>query len=203
MREPSPLGTMTVEEYFRFEESAPIRHEYVSGEVYAMTGGTARHGRIVMNVARRLDAAAGDGPCEVFVENMRVAASNDTYYYPDIMVNWAALGDLEVVAREPCIVVEVTSPDSARVDRGEKLDRYRRIPRLRAYLIVDHRRRRVESHSRASDADEWRRAEIVGEGRVVVPCVDAEITLDEVYRRVELPAVGEPEAEYDAVDFEE
>ena len=41
MRETSPLRTMTVEEYFRFEESAPFRHEYVSGEVYAMTGGMA------------------------------------------------------------------------------------------------------------------------------------------------------------------
>jgi Uma2 family endonuclease len=198
MRETSPLGTMTVEEYFRFEESSPIRHEYVSGEVYAMTGATARHGRIVMNVAQRVGVAAGDGPCEVFVENMRVAAANDTYYYPDIMVNCAALGDLEVVAPEPCVVVEVTSPDSARVDRGEKLDRYRRIPGLRAYLIVDHRRRRVERHWRASDADEWRREEIVGEGRVVVPCVDVELTLDEIYRRVELPAVGEPEADYGA-----
>ena len=194
---------MTVEEYFRFEESAPIRHEYVLGELYAMPGGTARHGRIVMNVARRLDAAAGDGPCEVFIENMRVAASNDTYYYPDIMVNCAALGDLEVVARGPCVLVEVTSPDSARVDRGEKLDRYRLIPGLRAYLIVDHRRRRVESHSRPSDADEWRREEIVGEGRVVVPCVDTELTLDEVYRRVELPAVGEPEREYETAELDE
>jgi Uma2 family endonuclease len=203
MREISPLRTMTVEEYFRFEESAPVRHEYVSGELYAMTAGTARHGRIVRNVARRLDASAGDGPCEVFTENMRVAAVDDIYYYPDVMLNCASLGDLEVVAREPCVVVEVTSPDTARVDRGEKLDRYRGIRGLRAYLIVDHRRRRVERHWRESDADEWRREELVGEGRVVVPCVDAELTLDEIYRRVELPAVGESDVEYEAVDFEE
>jgi len=97
--------------------------------------------------------------------------------------------------------VEVTSPDTARLDRSEKLDRYRRIPGLRAYFIVDHRRRRVERHGRASDADEWRREEVVGEGRVVVPCVDVELTLDEIYRRVELPAVGEPKAEYETVDF--
>jgi Uma2 family endonuclease len=180
-----------------------VRHEYVSGEVYAMTGGTARHGRIVRNVARRLDVAAGDGPCEVFTETMRVGVDNDTYYYPDVIVNCALLGDLEVVAREPCVVVEVTSPDTARVDRGEKLDRYRGIPGLRVYLIVDHRRRRVERHWRGSDADEWRREEVVGEGRVVVPCVDVELTLDEIYRRVELPAVGEPDAEYATMHFED
>ena len=150
-----------------------------------------------MNLARRLDVGAGDGPCEVFVEGMRVAAANDTYYYPDLMVTCSTLGDLEVVAREPCVVVEVTSPDTARVDRGEKLDRYRGVPGLRAYLIVDHRRRRVERHHRGSDVDEWRREEVVGEGRVVIPCVNVEITLDEIYRRAELPAVGEPDAEYE------
>ena len=74
------------------EESSPIRHEYVAGEVYAMTGGTARHGRIIMNIARRLSNAAGDGPCEVFTDGMRVAADDDTYYYSDLVVNCAPLG---------------------------------------------------------------------------------------------------------------
>ena len=34
---------MTVEDYFRLEETSPIKHEYVAGEVYAMSGATARH----------------------------------------------------------------------------------------------------------------------------------------------------------------
>ena len=117
MSDRSPLRTMSIEEYFRFEEISPIRHEYVAGEIYAMTGGTARHGRIVRNIATRLDAAAGDGPCEVFIEGMRVAAANDTYYYSDVMVTCSPLGDLEVVAREPRVVVEVTSPRACRSRR--------------------------------------------------------------------------------------
>jgi len=40
--------------------------------------------------------------------------------------------------------------------------------------------------------------EIVLDGRVPVPCVDTDLTLDEIYRRVDLPAVGEPdEVEYE------
>jgi len=202
MSERSPLRTMSVEEYLRFDESSPIRHEYVAGEVYAMTGGTARHGRIVRNMATRLDVAAGDGPCEVFTEGMRLATGNDTYYYPDVMVTCAPLGDLEVIAREPCVVVEVTSPDTARIDRGEKLTAYRTVETLRAYVIVDHRRRRVERHWRDSRNGQWQREEIVSEGRVTIPCLDVELTLDEIYRRVELPAVGEPEPEYEVADYE-
>ena len=73
----------------------------------------------------------------------------------------------------------------------------RRVPGLRAYLIVDHRRRRVERHWRASEVGPWQREETVGEGRVTIPCLDVDLTLDEIYRRVDLAAVGEPEAEYE------
>ena len=50
MRETSLLRTMTVEEYFRFEEGSRVRHEYVSGELYAMSGATLRHSTLALNV---------------------------------------------------------------------------------------------------------------------------------------------------------
>lgn len=192
---------MTVEEYFRFEEGSPIRHEYVVGEVYAMSGATVRHNRIVGNIFVRLFPAARQRPCDVFMGDMRVEVARDRYYYPDVTIVCTPLAESDIVARDPCVVVEVTSPSTARIDRGEKLDAYRSISALQAYLIVDHRRRRVERHFR-NPAGEWQREEIVGEGRVGVPCLDVELTLDEIYERVELPAVGEPEpAEYDAGQY--
>ena len=198
MRETSLLRTMTVEEYFRFEEGSQVRHEYVSGELYAMSGATLRHNLIVANIGARLLAAAGDGPCLVVMNDMRVQVSHDVYYYPDVVVTCAPMAQLDMTATEPCVVVQVTSPSTARTDRGEKLTAYKQLPTLRAYLIVDHRRRRVERHSRAGPDAAWQREEIVGDGRVPVPCVDIDLTLDEIYRRVDLPAVGEPdEVEYE------
>ena len=44
---------------------------------------------------------------------------------------------------------------------------------------------------------------MVSAGSLLIPCLDIELTLDEIYRRVELAAVGEPEAEYEAVEFED
>jgi len=189
---------MTVDEYFLFEESSPLRHEYVAGEVYAMSGGTVRHSRISLNIATRLFSAAGDGPCQAVIE-VRLRAADDAYYYPDAMVVCGAISQEDIVIREPCVVIEVTSPSTARIDRGEKLAAYREIPSLRAYLIVDHRRRRVERHWRGDASAAWMREEIVGEGNVAVPCLDAELTLDAIYHRVELTVIAEPEAvEYDA-----
>ena len=190
---------MTVEEYFRFDERSPVRHEYVAGEVYAMSGATARHGIIALNIGAHLLAAIGTSACRVFMNDMRVQVADDVYYYPDVVVVCEPVAESDVVVRGPCVVIEVTSPSSARIDRGEKLAAYRSVPGLRAYLVVDHRRRRVERHWRDDGDAEWRREEIVGEGRVPVPCLDAELTVDTIYHRVELPVVGEPErADYEA-----
>ena len=193
MRDASALPTMTVEEYFRFDESSPIKHEYVAGEVYAMSGSTVRHDRIATNLLVRLSIVSRPGPCDVFSSNMRVEVARDRYYYPDVTLVCTPVAESDIVARKPCVVIEVTSPSTARIDRGEKLDAYRSISSLEMYLIIDHRRRRVERHSRDAISSEWRREEIVGEGRVRVPCLDVELTLEEIYERVELPSVGEPE----------
>ena len=131
-------------------------------------------------------------------ERNALAVAHDKYFYPDVLVARTPVGEMDVVAREACVVVEVTSPSTARTDRGEKLAAYRGLPSLQSYLIVDHRRRRVERHWRDTLGSEWQREEIAGEGRVVVPCLDVELTLDEIYRRVQLPAVGEP----DLVEYE-
>ena len=198
MRDASGLRAMTVDEYFRFEETSPVKHEYLAGELYAMSGGTVRHDRIATNVLVRLSVVARRGPCDVFSGDMRVQVARDRYYYPDVTVVCTPSAELDTFARNPCVVVEVTSPNTARIDRGEKLDAYRSIVTLQAYLIIDHRRRRVERYSRDAAGREWVREEIVGEGRVLVPCLDVELTLDEIYERVELPSVSEPEPrEYD------
>ena len=109
-----------------------------------MSGATARHSLIAGTIFTRFFTAADAGSCRVFMSDMRLEAAGDKYYYPDITVVCTPMAELDIVARGPCVVVEVTSPSTARIDRGEKLDAYRRIPTLRAYLIVDHRRRRVE-----------------------------------------------------------
>ena len=194
---------MTVEEYFRFEETSPIKHEYVAGEVYAMSGATVRHNRIVGNVFVCLSLAARAGPCDVFVNDMRLEVARDRYYYPDVAIVCTPVAESDIVARKPCVVVEVTSPSTARIDRGEKLDAYRSISTLQAYLIVDHRRRRVERHWRNTLGSDWKREEILSDGRVRVPCLDVDITLDEIYARVELPSVSEPEpVDYEAHEYD-
>ena len=154
---------------------------------------------IARNIVTALTAAAAEGPCQVFFSDVRLRASAGVYYYPDAMVVCGDVDGLDVIVSEPCVVIEVTSSSTGRIDRGEKLTAYRSISSVLAYLIVDHRRRRVERHWRADAASAWNRDEVAGHGTVNVPCLDVELSLDTIYRSVDLASIAEPDgAEYEA-----
>ena len=162
------------------EETATLRHEYVGGMIYAMVGATKRHNRMVGNIYAHLLAASRGGPCRVYVETVKLRAAEDTIYYPDVMVTCEPEDD-PVVENFPCLIVEVASPSTESIDRREKMLAYRRIPTLRAYLIVAQDERRVERHWR-DESGEWRQGEAVGsEGFVPIPCPETKLPLTEIY----------------------
>jgi Uma2 family endonuclease len=74
MAEPTTTSheLLTVDEYLELEESATIRHEYLAGEIHAMTGATRRHNRIAGNIYTTLFSAARNGPCRVYVETVKL-----------------------------------------------------------------------------------------------------------------------------------
>lgn len=194
---PAPLR-LTVEEYLRLEAKAEVHHEYVAGLMYAMSGGTLRHNMLVLNIATCLRPAATADGCRVFVNDVKVQAADDVFYYPDVVLACGALDDLAVYLREPCLIVEVTSASTRRTDCREKLQAYCAMPSLRAYLIVDQRRQWVEAHIRDAGGN-WSRTELTGDEQVVLPCPRTTLSMRDIYEGVSLPAVGEPEPdEYDA-----
>ena len=176
--------SLTVDEYLRLEESATVRHEYVGGEIFAMVGATKRHNRIIGNIFGRLWGAARDGDCRVYSEGVKLRVANDVIYYPDVMVSCGPEGEDPVVEDNPCLVVEVASSSTETTDRREKLAAYKRMPGLKAYLIVAQDRRWVESHVRG-DNSVWQRGDLVDEGRFSVPCPGTELTLAQIYEGLE------------------
>ena len=187
MARPAPRRQpMTPDEYLAFEERSPVRHEYVDGYVYAMSGVRRRHGKVVTNVLKQLLRAAGDGPCEVYVAELKVKADETKYYYPDVAVTCGPPDDEGVVITDPCLVIEVTSPSTRATDHREKLAAHTRIPTLGAYLVVEADRPEVHRHWR--DGEAWRYEVVTPEsgGRVAVPCPAAVLTLDQIYAGVAL-----------------
>lgn len=186
------LRRMTVEEYLAFEVESPVKHEYVAGELFAMSGVTTRHNLINLNLAQLFRATARARGCRVFMAEVMLRAANDRFYYPDVVVACGSAGDVERIVDQPTIVVEVTSPGTRATDRREKLEAYRRISSLKAYVIVEQRRRQLLLYARMANG-EWSREEILGSGEIVIAGLGLRLTLDEIYEDVPLPplSVGE------------
>lgn len=184
-----PHRLLTVDEYLQFEQTSSVRHEYVGGYVYAFAGASRRHNRIIVNIARHLLNAVGDGPCEVHLETVKLRPVDDVFYYPDIMVVCDQDDNESLYATRPTLVVEVLSPSTEMVDRRDKLLAYRNISSIRAYLIVFQDEPHVIRHWRDND-NAWRTEELAGEGRVWFPGADVQLSLADIYSRVDFSATA-------------
>jgi Uma2 family endonuclease len=194
---------MTLGEYMNRERASSVRHEFVRGDVFAMAGGTLRHNRIASNILMQLRAAERGGPCQSFMSDVKVRAGDDVVYYPDVVVDCTPRGGTDLMLDRPCLVVEVTSRSTRRIDRGEKLERYRNLGSLRAYLIVDQMVRRVTHHWRDLNGT-WSSEELAGEGSIALSCPLVTLSLDQIYEDIELPPLGvaEPDVDEDADAYE-
>ncbi len=141
---------MTVDEWRELERTShDIKHEYIDGQVYAMSGGSLAHGRIGSNVVRTLeDALATAGkPCDVYNSDVAARLSPRRYTYPDASVTCderdrSAPDKTEVQA--PRLIVEVLSDSTEAYDRGRKFGLYRACPTVQEYVLVATKYQAVE-----------------------------------------------------------
>lgn len=141
---------MTVEEYLAAEETAEVKHEYVFGRVYAMSGGTIGHDAVGNNLRALIHTHLRGGPCRLCGPDVMLRISPDIYYYPDAFV--VCDGPLDPRAREiwtPRLVIEVLSDSTEAHDRGDKFKQYQTLATLSDYLLVDGRERGVERFRRS------------------------------------------------------
>ncbi|MDR2214939.1 MAG: Uma2 family endonuclease [Nevskiaceae bacterium] len=145
---------MTAEEFLAWEAGQVERHEFVDGEVFAMSGAEARHVTACMNVAFALRQHLADRPCDAYMSDMKVAAANKRdFFYPDVVVTCSPADqqDRLVVVQEPTLIVEVLSPSTAAYDLGDKFAHYQDIPSLREIAFIDLDLRRTSVHRKGAD----------------------------------------------------
>jgi Uma2 family endonuclease len=178
---------MTPEEYLAFERASEQKHEYVDGEIFAMSGGSREHSLIAENVARELGNALLDRPCEVHGSNLKISAAKGTrYHYPDALVVCGAPaleGEARDVLLNPKIVVEVLSDSTERYDRGDKFKAYARIGTVSDYVLVSQTEVLVEHFHRAEDGV-WHYRELGPGKELVLASVGCAIAVEAFYRKV-------------------
>lgn len=162
-----------------------VRREWVDGHVYAMSGATPEHGRLVAAVGAELRAALR-GQCTVRDGSVAVhIATSRSGLRPDVSVVCGPIMKTVVekngrsegeAITNPCILVEVLSESSERDDRGWKFRDYRTLASLEEYVLVSQETRRVEVFRRATG---WT-CEVAEAGATVV-LHGASLSVDAIY----------------------
>jgi Uma2 family endonuclease len=147
---------LTPTEYLEWEEQQEFRHEYVDGEVYAMTGGTVNHGEIAANIINILRNHLRGSGCRVLTSDVKIQTlESNSYCYPDVSVT---CDDRDRSATKfisyPCLIVEVLSPTTEAYDRGDKFALYRRSTTLQDYVLVSTNAMRVDLYQR-NEGGRW------------------------------------------------
>ncbi len=177
---------LTVAEYLAFEAESEIKHEYIDGEIFAMTGGTDNHSRIAANVIIAVGAQLIGSACYVHTSEMRIKAASSRYVYPDLSVVCGQArheDDGKTSLLNPILVVEVTSPTSMIYDHGLKREMYQQVASIEAYLIIDQRSIRAELHTRVGS--DWRLQTFTGREDIIpLPMLDCDLPIAQVYRGI-------------------
>ncbi len=180
---------LTPEEYLAFERKATTKHEYLNGQIVAMSGASFAHNFITVNIATSLNVQLMEGECRVATSDMRVKVTEiDSYFYPDVVVVCGeprAEDDTFDTLLNPTLIVEVLSPSTEGYDRGEKFEHYQQIVSLKDYILISQDEARVEHYYRQES--EWLQTEFQGLGDVLsLFSIGCELRLSDIYRRVEV-----------------
>lgn len=175
------------EEYLQGELASEIRHEYVAGNVYAMSGGTLNHQRIAGNFMRMSGNQLGGRPCfptgSDFKLRVPLGANEEAFYYPDGMIICVPVAGDALFTDSPSVILEVLSPTTRRTDEVQKFRDYVTIPTLGTYILAETESPILTLHRR--DGTGFRRETLSGPDAILdLPEVGIIIPLAELYRDV-------------------
>lgn len=184
MSEAAQITGVTYAEYLQLEQETGLRHQWVDGEVFAMTGGSPEHARLQASLTKVIGVALEGRPCAVYSADLRIRSrATNIATYADVSV---ICGDLETdpddpnAATNPVLVVEVLSPSTEAYDRGQKAAHYRSIPSLQEYVLVAQDAPRIEVFRRA-EGGRWEFEEAQAGQSLPLASLGCALRVDEVF----------------------
>jgi Uma2 family endonuclease len=187
MGHPLPSPEFRIDDFIAWEAEQSERHEYLDGEVFAMTGARDGHNTIAGNFFAHLRSALRGSPCRAFIADMKLCVeAADAVFYPDVLVTCDARDrtpEADTAKQRPILLIEVLSETTAAYDRGLKFERYRQIETLREYLLVEQDRRHVDLFRRTEDG-RWLLESYGPDGEFELASLGLRLNLDLIYEDV-------------------
>ncbi|MGM3307977.1 Uma2 family endonuclease [Anabaena sp. WFMT] len=180
---------LSPEEYLEAEKSSPIKHEYIQGQIYAMAGASDAHVTITANLVALLRNHIRGTGCRLYVADMKARIESlDIFYYPDIMVTCDSRDtQFEYFKRYPSLIIEVLSPSTEALDRGDKFIDYQELDTLQEYVLVSQNRQRIDCFRRNSEG-RWVLYSYRVNQQLELTSINFSCLLTDVYEDVAFPA---------------
>jgi Uma2 family endonuclease len=183
----APKQKLTYDEYLALEAVAEERHEFHDGEMFAMSGGSPAHARLIHQVSVELGVAMRGKRCVMTSSAQRVRLLEGRSAYPDATIVCPPLQrppeDPDAITN-PTVVVEVLSPTTEAFDRGAKFRLYRELPSVRHVVFVRQDAWRVEHYRRMEDGT-WRLSDHGPGDTLLLDAVEASLAVDALYEDIE------------------
>ena len=181
---PAEKPSFSRADYLAWEHEQAERHEYVDGEVFAMTGVRDRHNVISLNLATAIRAHLKGTPCKTYMAEVKLeVALADSVFYPDVFVTCEAPSD-PLIKRDAALIIEVLSPSTEAYDRGRKFAAYRMLGGLKEYILVTTDEPHIEVFTRANDGA-WLLREYRPGDFLTLSSVDLTCSVDDIYDDVD------------------
>lgn len=185
---PEAHRQMTEAEYLALERSGQVKHEFMAGEVYAMSGASEPHNLITTSTIAILYNQLRGRPCKVYPSDMKVRTpATGSYAYSDITVVCGEAhfaDDQRDVLLNPTVIIEVISPSTERYDRGRKFQHYRELKSLQEYILIAQDSPRIERFVRQENLF-WQFNEAHGiDAALELSSFGCALTLAEIYEQV-------------------
>lgn len=172
-------------QYLKDEKKREIKHEYIDGEIYAMSGTSKTHNIITGNVWAALMRHLDGTRCIPFSSDIKVkieTKKDSCFFYPDVVVACEDENGHDYYTEKPLIIVEVLSKSTRRFDQTRKFEFYKTIPSLQEYVLIEQDFAEIEVFRRN---DNWFPKRYFLGDEITFESIGLTISVEAIYKRVQ------------------
>ena len=173
----------TTQEYIEHEWKAPVRSEFINGQLFEMPGEKGINNKIALRIAFLFMQFLERNGYNIYAHDVKVEIFGEhKYYYPDVFITKEAETQLnQYIKTQPVLIVEVVSESSQVTDYVDKYIDYTKIPSLQYYIIVEPETSLITCYTR-NENSEWHTIKYTRpDDEVKLDALDISFQLKQVY----------------------
>ena len=175
----------TIEEYLELQSQSEDKLAYYEGEIFAMAGGSINHSLLASRTGTMLTNALKNKKCNVYQSDLMIGYNEENYVYADVSVICGKpekYAENKNAVKNPCLIVEVLSNETAEYDREDKFKKYQQLSSFVEYVLISQHKTWVEVFFKQENVDFWQyRSYNSLEEKIQLRSLEIELPMDELY----------------------